>query len=362
MTNQIKIDTFKPIFVVGNSRSGTTLMGSILGLNPNIFTFEELHFFGTLWSQGDRHKTLDITQAVALLSKLLAIQDEDVISHKDPGLFTEEAKKVIKLIDNQSYTATDILQIFLTYIAEKNGKQIPCEQTPRNVLYISELLEIYPHCHIINMVRDPRDVLLSQKYKWKIRFLGASNIPYREALRAWANYHAITISKLWNVAINAADKHKKSDYAIARRAASPLEYPTDRLITIRFEDLITQPETILRQVCNFTGVEFTAEMLQVDQSEGGVSSHKKISPGQKGIDSSATGKWKKGGITNTEIYLCQQITQENMTKHNYTIEPVATNPLRITLAWLFLPVKLTLAVLFNLQRMKNIVEEIKKRI
>lgn len=344
MTNDPKVDNFKPIFVVGNSRSGTTLMGSILGLNPNIFTFEELHFFGTLWSESDRDRTLDTPQAEALMAKLLAIQDEDILSHKDPQLFAEEAKTVVQE-QTQPYTATNILQTFLTYTAEKNGKKIPCEQTPRNVLYIANLLELYPSCYVINMVRDPRDVLLSQKYKWKIRFLGASNIPYREALRSWANYHVITISKLWNVAINAAEKYSNSD----------------RLITIRFEDLITQPEMVLQQVCDFTGIQFVPEMLQVSQSEGGVSSLKKSIQGQKGINSSATGKWKKGGLTNPEIYLCQQITQENMAKHNYVIEPIAANPLQTTLAWLFLPIKLTLAVLFNLQRMKNIIEEIRKR-
>ena len=337
---------FQPIFIVGNSRSGTTLMGSILGLNPEVFTFEELHFFGTLWSQSDRHQELTPQQAEALAAKLLAIQDEDVISHKDPKLFLDEAKNIMAAINSNSYTATDILQAFLSYSAAKNYKTIPCEQTPRNVLYISELLDLYPHCHIINMVRDPRDVLLSQKYKWKIRFLGANNIPYREAIRAWTNYHAITISKLWNVAINSAAKQDKSD----------------RLITIRFEDLITQPETIIRQICDFTGLEFTPAMLQVSQNEGGVSSHKKIAPGAKGIDSSATGKWKKGGLSKTEIYLCQQITQANMKRHNYTIEAIAANPIRVALSWLFLPFKLALAVLFNLQRMKNIVEEIKKRI
>ena len=338
--------TFKPIFIVGNSRSGTTLMGSILGLNPEVFTFEELHFFGTLWSQSDRHTKLNKNKAEELAAKLLAIQDEDVISHKDPKLFAEEAKTVVQNIDLKSYTATNILQAFLTYSAVKNNKSIPCEQTPRNVLYIAELLELFPHCHIINMVRDPRDVLLSQKYKWKIRFLGASNIPYREAIRAWTNYHAITISKLWNVAINSAVKHNNSD----------------RLITVRFEDLITQPEKIIRQVCDFAELEFTPEMLQVSQSEGGVSSHKKVAPGKKGIDSKATGKWKKGGLSKTEVYLCQQITKENMQRHNYTIEPIKANPIRVILSWLFLPIKLVLAVIFNLQRMKNIVEEIKKRL
>ncbi|MEL6930085.1 MAG: hypothetical protein AAFO95_15800 [Cyanobacteria bacterium J06600_6] len=102
--------------------------------------------------------------------------------------------------------------------------------------------------------------------------------------------------------------------------------------------------------------------LLVSQSEGGVSSLKKVATGQKGIDAKATGKWKQGGLTTTEIYLCQKITQANMQQHNYTVEPIKANPIRIVLACLFLPVKLTLAVLFNLQRLKNIVAEIKKRI
>ena len=336
---------FQLIFVVGNSRSGTTLMGSILGLNPEVFTFEELHFFGSLWSPSDRDRQLTDREAILLAAKLLAIQDEDVISHKDPKLFTNEAQTVIDSLDTQAYTATDIFQAFLTYTSIKNNKNVACEQTPRNVLYISELLELYPDCIIINMVRDPRDVLLSQKYKWKIRFLGASNIPYREAIRAWANYHAVTMSKLWNANINKA-----------------IEHQSNRILTVRFEDLIIQPDTIIYQVCQFTGLEFAPKMLQVSQSEGGVSSHKKIAPDQKGIDSKATGKWKQGGLSQTEIYLCQQITKENMQRHNYTIESVKPNPIAIVISLLFLPIKLTLAVLFNLQRMKNIVEEVRKRI
>ncbi|MGY8989337.1 MAG: sulfotransferase, partial [Flavobacteriales bacterium] len=40
----------KKIFVVGNSRSGTTMMGRIIGKHSSVFTFKELHFFGQLWS------------------------------------------------------------------------------------------------------------------------------------------------------------------------------------------------------------------------------------------------------------------------------------------------------------------------
>ena len=44
------VNDTQQIFVVGSSRSGTTMMGRILDKHPSIFTFRELHFFGTIWT------------------------------------------------------------------------------------------------------------------------------------------------------------------------------------------------------------------------------------------------------------------------------------------------------------------------
>ncbi|MFI5135892.1 MAG: sulfotransferase, partial [Chitinophagales bacterium] len=38
------------IFVVGNSRSGTKMMGRILGNHEKVHAFPEMHFFEQLWS------------------------------------------------------------------------------------------------------------------------------------------------------------------------------------------------------------------------------------------------------------------------------------------------------------------------
>jgi len=38
----------KKIFIVGNSRSGTTMLARILGNHDNVFTFHEIHFFEQL--------------------------------------------------------------------------------------------------------------------------------------------------------------------------------------------------------------------------------------------------------------------------------------------------------------------------
>ena len=46
----------KQIFIVGSSRSGTTMMGRILGNHSDVFTFKELHFFGTIWTNNSDKK------------------------------------------------------------------------------------------------------------------------------------------------------------------------------------------------------------------------------------------------------------------------------------------------------------------
>ena len=335
----------KIIFVVGNSRSGTTLMGMILGLNPAVFTFEELHFFEQLWSSQEQNKILGQQEAEILAARLLAIQSNNIFVPGKLQDFTKEARIVVKKINKSNLTRADIFEGFLQYKTRQDKKLIPCEQTPRNVLYLEEILSLYPQSFIINMVRDPRDVLLSQKYKWKVRFLGATNHPYQEVVRSWANYHPIVISKLWNTSVNAVSKFAN--------------HP--QIKTIRFEDLITNPEQIVQEVCDFVGLEYTSKMLDVSQSQGGVSSHKKIAKEKKGIDSEATEKWKAGGLSNTEIFLCEKITQVNMEKYGYSCSSPQINFISLTLVWLILPVKLSLALLLNLNRVQNIGEAIKRR-
>ena len=46
----------RQIFIVGSSRSGTTMMGRILANHKDIFTFKELHFFGTMWTLSDNQE------------------------------------------------------------------------------------------------------------------------------------------------------------------------------------------------------------------------------------------------------------------------------------------------------------------
>ena len=334
------------VFVVGNSRSGTTMMGRILGKHPRVYTFGELHFFGQLSAPPFSSK-VEKKEIEKLASELYCVQREGYRTHGNPRRFLSEAETFLASLTNPPETSAALFEAFLQHEAAENNKTIPCDQTPRNVFYIADILELYPDSRIINMIRDPRDVLLSQKKKWKRRFLGGSDMPIKETLRDWMNYHPITISHIWRTAVNAADRFAQHD----------------RVISVYFEELLMHPETTIRTVCDFVGITYTEEMLQVPQVGSSVAADQ---PQQLGINPHRAHSWHSdttaGELSSAEIYLNQTITAPLMKQHNYTLVSIHPNIASLVLHLLAFPVKLAGAFLFNLDRIKNIPETLKRRI
>jgi omega-hydroxy-beta-dihydromenaquinone-9 sulfotransferase len=331
-----------PIFVVGSSRSGTTMVGRALGRHPLVFTLGEIHFFEQLWSAGDQDRLAE-SEATRLAARLICIQRDGYLRQGDPARFRAEARKLLPVDPSTSLDAAGVFVRFLLCEAERNGKTVPCDQTPRNVLYIGEILRLYPRARVINLVRDPRDVLLSQKRKWKRRSLGANGIPLKEALRAWINYHPLIMSKLWNSSVLAADRFAEHG----------------RVRSLRFEDLLADPEGELRGVCEFLGIPFEKGLLEVPQV-GSSSGHDR--PDRKGIDWNRAGSWRKGGLSAAELFLCQRVTGPLMRRHGYPVEPVAPNRLRVVGSVLALGPKLALALPANLGRIKSFREALGRRL
>ena len=181
------------------------------------------------------------------------------------------------------------------------------------------------------MIRDPRDVLLSQKKKWKRRFLGGSDLPVKETLRDWVNYHPITISHIWRTAVNAGDQFVQHE----------------RVTSIYFEELLTHPEKIVKSLCRFVGITYTDEMLQVPQVGSSVGED---SPQQLGINPNRAHSWRNdttgGKLSSAEIYLNQKINAALMKKHNYSPVSIQPNVASLMLHLLTFPVKLGRSISF----------------
>ena len=328
----------KHIFIVGSSRSGTTMLSRILGNHSDIFTFKEIHFFGTIWTKSS-NKNLNKQEQIDLLSRLFCIQENGLFKQDNISDFNEKARIVLanKNIENP----LSVYELFLAEITSHNESSIACDQTPKNIYYLNEILSYFPEAKVINMIRDQRDVLLSQKNKWKRRFLGASEIPLSESIRSYINYHPILTAKIWNSSLLHTSKY----------------ITNDRVMIIRFEKLLSSPKEVIVKVCDFLGIEYQKKMLMVPVVG---SSTEKDSSCKMHIDAKKIGKWKKGGLSLAEIYLSQKICKNTMKLFSY--EPKEIPFPAFSLVYLItLPIKLILAFIVNFRRTGNISEVFAKQ-
>ncbi|MFT6996704.1 MAG: hypothetical protein ACJAQ4_000447 [Cryomorphaceae bacterium] len=332
------------VFIVGNSRSGTTMMMRIMNNHSMVHSINEPHFFEKMWTPKDDGIPINSKVAFDLYAKLFTCQragffepvEKHVASYK-----AEIDQLVAQLSESPSRLA--VYSSFLKYETEVNGKAIPCEKTPQNVFYLKEILDKFPKARIINMVRDPRAVMLSQKRKWKRRALGADFMTKKETLRLQINYHPLAVSKLWNAAISAAKPF----------ANEP------RFMTVRFEDILQKPDGTVKSICEFADFPFEPEMLQVPHAGSSSEADKKS---ELGIRKTRAKGWLEKGLTKTEIQICQKICAKLMVEYDYKLIEVKVNPIELAWKYLIFPFKMILALLINLNRMRSIGDTLKRRL
>lgn len=152
---------------------------------------------------------------------------------------------------------------FVAY-AEQAGKTRWGDKTPAYIGHVDEIAAIWPDARFVVLVRDGRDVALSVM---RVPF-GANNV--WAAARSWA--HAIRLGR------EAAARHP------------------DRVITLRYEDLVRNPERHVVTLCTFLELGYDPDMLAIERSD-----RSKVVEDQSswfteiwgGITTSAAGKWRR---------------------------------------------------------------------
>lgn len=332
----------RPIFVIGNSRSGTTVMWNMLTRSESVAAVRETDFYESFAGPAKDDDQLSRDEAARIWERLEQTQSR--------GLFymvreQEEIETARERVDALALAGARPGRLYEAFLADRaeQGQGRPCEHTPRSVFTVDRMLEDFPDVRIINMVRDPRDIMISQKNKWRRRWLGDGKMSIREMLTVMVNYHPISISLIWRGAIRAAIAVKSDP----------------RVKFVRFEDMVGDPEPTMRDVCDFVGIEFDEDLLQVSHTRSSVRSD---DPSRKGLDSKRSQGWKQGGLSGVERWFCQKVNQREMETVGYEIESIRPNPLLVLWNVFILPFQ-TIAILFvNRGRFKSLGHTIMTRL
>ena len=274
------------IFVVGVSRSGTTLMRRILGRHSRIAIADENHFMGHLLPGqgvrhavgriGDLHDDANVGRLVELLYSdafLRGSRTRDVspfwkaFAAEVPRDDLERRLLAAERTDRGAFLA--ILQAWAT----TRGRAIPGEKTPAHIRFAAELLDWYPTARVVHMVRDPRGIYVSELKRRRER---PESLPYRWLVRLPVALRGfILLETIWAWADSVG-------YSRSLRAAFP-----DRYRAVRFEDLVRDPRGELIPLCRFLGVRFETGMLKQKVVSKGARE------GDAGFDAGAADRWRE---------------------------------------------------------------------
>lgn len=128
----------------------------------------------------------------------------------------------------------DLVRVIFGAYASSHGKRFSADKTPVNALSFPLLADMFPTSRFLHLVRDPREVAMSTAVQhWS-----------RRGISAAANQWADTVRSV-------------------RRAQAVIG---ERIIEVRYESLVAQPQSELSRVCAFAGIPYDAGMLEYPHS------------------------------------------------------------------------------------------------
>jgi len=244
-----------PRFIVGNDRSGTTMLRLILDRGPDLAIPPESMYltdFDDLFDAGGpaAGEAQALMDAVWEHPKVALWELPGPPPAVPAGLSGPDAYRFAVEAPYRAYAA-------------KHGKPHWADKTPHYVHHIDHLLRVWPAARFVVLVRDGRDVALSLR---RMPF-GPNN--------AWA------AAQWWARGIRAG-----------QRAA---EQHPDAVLTIRYEDIAAAPATEVPRICAFLGVEYHEDMLaleKVDRSKIVADQASWFPTIFEGITTGAVGRWR----------------------------------------------------------------------
>lgn len=225
-----------PFFLMGFPRSGTTLLDRMLSAHPNVCSIEE--------------------------------QETLVDSHRDFVLAADGVNRLLSLTDERRRS---YLEAYRRRVSDAAGPGAPVtlDKLPLHTIFLPLISRLFPEARVIFMVRDPRDVCLSCFVQ---RFEINAAMAHFLDLETTAQYYA----------------------AVMELGLDSLERLPIRAIVVRYEQLVANPEPILRELIDFLGLPWDPAVLayrsRVTGSHIDTPSYRQVS---QPLYSSSIGRWRR---------------------------------------------------------------------
>jgi hypothetical protein len=241
-----------PIFIVGVPRSGTTLLRVLLDSHSQILALPETPWL--LGTYGDDASLRGLLNGLSegrygIVRNVAGMEREDV---RQAGL--------------------NFLEKLFRPMLARRGKSVVAFKTPADIRHLDFVTEFLPDARYIHITRDGRDVAMSQLAK-KGRFFHDlreyRRLSYANVFRRWVEWEQKVRATLYRGGL--------------------------KVVHLRYEDLIADPERELRRIMDFLGLPFEHAMLDYAAQDHDYPAWEAGSTdvaGHGGISAQSVAKWR----------------------------------------------------------------------
>jgi Sulfotransferase family len=208
--------------IVGAPRSGTTLLRLMLDSHPDVAIPPETGFLAVaaqFSSVGDELRRQFFDTVTSFPPEAPAWSDFGILKDE----YWTALQEIVPFSVAEGYRA-----FYRTYAA-RFGKGRWGDKTPTYCMHMKTIEQVLPEAYFIHVIRDGRDVALSLRQMW---FSPGHDIE--------------TQAKYWSDCVTAARRH-------GARCRKYLE--------VRFESIVQETKAVLKTVCEFIALPYSAEML-----------------------------------------------------------------------------------------------------
>jgi Sulfotransferase family len=223
------------VFIVGSTRSGTTLLQRMVDAHPQIAVVHETHWI-TRYFEKRTGLTPEGFVTPELIPKLLEHRRFPKMK-----ISREELEGLINSDESVSYSSF-VSALFDLY-GQHEGKSLVGDKTPRYVLSLPTLHGLWPTAKFVHIIRDGRDACLSI-LNW---LSGKAQVAARRRA-TWTEDPVLTTALWW-----------KQRVRLGREDGSALG--PGLYYEIRYETLVSQPATECAALCDFLGLPYDGAML-----------------------------------------------------------------------------------------------------
>jgi hypothetical protein len=275
----------RPVMMIPLRRCGSHALRLRLNMSPQFYSPYPLHIVDLMPLVPLYGDLRDDRSYFRMVTDVVGLQAVSMV--KWPGMVFDPVE-IFETIRNQPRSIHRVVWELLLRAGERQNAGVVMDKSLDSVHYADQQMELYPDMLFVNVVRDPRAQVASMN---------------RAIIH---DFDSLLNAQTWLAAHRAADHVRQ-------------RWP-ERVLTIRYEDFLSQQEVTLRQVCVFLGIDFLPQMLDVAASQeakqlsqlSALWSSNCYPPIAANID-----KFKQQ-LTTPEINAIETVTGEFMDRYGYT--------------------------------------------